>query len=260
MSNLTQNVDVYLDLHDFSLQPLETKLLCLLKVGKKEHMESLAAGNIFCHHLAHYKNSQFAAEPFFDEHEGLMAVYQADKVNLKVSSKQLGQDVEVELDPGTQFVMSGNLHSPCFCLHAMHTAEWTHKEFPEEEAYLFKEYLQVPAEMGKFKNGDDAPYVWLPTNPNEFFDKLKSACDAAGIGITGDLVKYVDLKAFNGKVAKEKIGLVKQIRHKDEREYRIIFRGKNLDNPFTLQLGDLRNISMVMPLEEFKQKWELGFK
>ena len=255
----TASTESYIDLHDFSIEPIDTKVFCLLKVGRKAHMESLAQGKLFCHHLSYYKKSEFQSEAFFDQHEGLLAVLQADRVKLKFSSPTIGE-IEKELDPGTQMVLSVDLHSPTFCLHAIHSGEWTHKEFPEEEVWLFKEYLQVPDEMEKFRNQDEAPYVCVLNDGNAFFDRVKVASEKENLGITGDLVKYVDLVKCHGSVANHRVGFVKQSRYKNEREYRIIFRGQHLSDPFQIDLGDLRDISQLMPLQEFKEKWELGFK
>lgn len=61
-------------------------------------------------------------------------------------------------------------------------------------------------------------------------------------------------------VDKSKIGFIKQSSHKHEIEYRVVFRSHQvLDDPFVLDIGSIRDIVQVMPLDDFRRKWKLGF-
>lgn len=238
------------DLKEWSLKKLDTRVLCLIKVGLKEHIESLADGKIYCRHLKFYKDPQFKDEPFYDIHEGLSAVYQSSKVNLTFGDKKL------DLDAKSQLVISHNHDFPAFCLHAMHTGHWTHRKFKEHEIRKMKEFLQIPSSMDKFQG-----HVMTIINFNVFIDRLRDACIKKGIGFDAGLVKYVDTKKVHGTVDKSKIGFIKQKSHAHEREYRVVFRANGvLDDPFVLDIGSLRDIVQIMTLEEFRKKWKLGFR
>lgn len=253
----------YQDLSTFSVQPVDTKILCLLKIGQKEHMENLSRGELFCHHLAHYKKPEFNDQPFYDEHEGLEHVNQPDLTYAVFKFKDKDgkeREIKADLAPGSPMITSRGLRSPAFCLHAINSGDWTHREFTEEEIPMFREYLQVPAEMEKFKNGGSEPYALVFRNPNEFINRIRTACKRDGVGLSGDMVRYVDLSQYHGKVPDERIGFIKQSRHKHEREYRFIFRSsKGLSNPFRLPIGDIQDITMLMPLKEFRSSFYVNF-
>lgn len=246
----------YLDLNTLALTPLDTKLLCLLKVGEQQHIESLADGKIYCRYMTYYKNPQFKDSPFYDEHEGLATVLQSDMVKLNISSSG-GEKFEIGSEEGLvgSVNIAANLELPTFCLHAIHTGDWTHKQFTEAEIAVFRNYLQIPDEMFKFKN-----YVCVIMDFGKFLERLGKAIDDKGIGARHGFIRYVDLTKVHGKVSNHMLGFIKQMRHSNEREYRFIFSAKEkLSDPFMLDLGSLRDITKVMPLREFMDSFEVDF-
>lgn len=246
----------YLDLTKLALVPLDTKLLCLLKVGAREHIEKLANGEIYCRHMNFYKDQIFKDHPFYDQYEGLAQVLQSDLIKVNIGTPD--NQIELSKENGLvgSVVVSANLPNPTFCLHAIHTGDWTHRQFTESEIEVFKAYLQIPNEMFKFKDT-----IWIITDWKKFCERLEDAINKANIGIRHGFVKYVDLTKVHGKVPNNMLGFIKQMKHSDEREYRLMFFSKDkAPDPFQLSLGSLRDISMVMPLKEFTEKWELGFE
>lgn len=243
---------------DFVQKPLETKLLCLLKVGSKEHIESLANGKIFCRHLKFYKDPSHKDKSFYDPHEGLAGIFQPELSCLEIGIENEKNTITQGSGLISPVLISKNLNIPAFCLHAIHTGDWTNRKFNEDEIEVFKTYLQIPDEMTKFEN-----YVMVITNAEEFFVRLKTACNKESIRILGrGLVKYADLAKVHGKIPEEFIGFIKQSKHSPEREYRFTFGGnKELPDPFDqLNIGSLKDITLVMPLKEFMSDWSIQFE
>lgn len=235
----------------------KTKLLCLLKVGKKEHMEGLRDGKIYCKPLTYYKTIEEDPKPFNDKHEGLSGVLQASRIKMVLRPK--GKP-EVILDSASglidQIYISKNFPSPAFCLHAIHTGEWTDRHFTNAEKQAFIDHLQVSDEMKKF--GD---HVWVLTNHTVFQERLLEVCKKQKIYVRGGFVLYVDPSQVHGFFEDMYVGFIKSNSFSDEREFRYIFESdKPFNDPFVLDVGSLAGASTVIPLDEFKKTWEIDFE
>ncbi len=142
-----------------------------------------------------------------------------------------------------------------FCVHAIHTGEWTDRRFGEEELDAFSSYLQVPESMNKF-----GTHVWVITNGDEFVKRLRDAAARQNVRVFGSLVKYVDPSRVHGGIPREMAPFVKRDAFKDEREYRFVFSStRQLPDPFVLDVGQLADISVVANIEELRRDWRIGF-
>jgi hypothetical protein len=239
------------------LQPLETKLLCLIKFGEERNLKLLAEGKIYCRHLEYYKAEENRGKVFYDQHEGLAGFYQAKNISIHFTPKNQ-PPVIINADNGLvgQVPVSLNLKKPAFCMYAIHTGEWTNRKFTEQEMEDFKSYLQVTTKM---ENGYKNKHVWVITSGIEFNERLGKACKAKNIGLRGDLVRYVDA-AFHGTVPRQISGFVKTNEFSHEREYRYVFDAPDLPDPFILDVGSLKDISTIVPVEDFKNSWSIQFE
>jgi hypothetical protein len=71
------------------------------------------------------------------------------------------------------------------------------------------------------------------------------------LGLRAQPVRYVDFAAVHGRVPPELRGFVTNAAdHADEREYRVaIDAATSLPDPYYLDVGDLSDISIIVPLK-----------
>lgn len=121
----------------------KTNILCLLKVGLEEHLKQLVDGRIRCRSLSYYKSIEESGRAHFDENEGIAGIYQASRMKMIFGSEEVGE-FEISSETGLvgQVLLSRNYDDPVFCLHAIHTGEWT-RDFSEEEIPAFQRYLEM---------------------------------------------------------------------------------------------------------------------
>jgi hypothetical protein len=200
---------------ELSLPP-KVAILCLLKIGQREHLEELAKGHLRFRRLSFYSEMESQEQPYHDKNEGTVGVLQAEYVKFLISFG--GEQVEVSRDTGLldQVIVQELRTRMVFCLHAIHTGEWTFREFDVDVVPEFRRSLQVPKSMGN--HGDHA---WVLTDCQQFRARLLEAVRRRNLGLQGRLVRYVDFTATHGYVPSDIRGFVKSAEYREEREYRI---------------------------------------
>lgn len=235
----------------------QPNVLCLLKIGQKEHLEQLAAGKLRFRNFSYYSSIESQGKAFFDPHEGIESVLQADRITLEFKQQNLPLfTLSQENGLTGQVLIKRKKDYPIFCFHAIHTGEWTHRTFTEKELPEFKAYLDVPNSMRAF--GD---WVWIIRDWEQFTKRIKKATRKKNLYLNGNLVKYISFLELHGDINHEHKFLVKNKIYEAEREYRFRLESdKTLPDPFILDVGDLSDITMLMTFDEMKEGFYLDFK
>lgn len=72
---------------------------------------------------------------------------------------------------------------------------------------------------------------------------------------------YVDAHAMHGTIPDELVGFVKLDKFTAEREFRYIFHAKErMEDVFVLNVGSLRDISVIVPIEEFRKEFRIELR
>ncbi len=102
-------------------------------------------------------------------------------------------------------------------------------------------------------------HVWVATDGGKFKARLREAVKKVNFGLHARLVRYVDFASIHGHVPENLRGFVKSDEYKEEREHRIqLDAPESVADPFILEVGDLRDISMILPLSEVKLDFAIG--
>lgn len=244
----------YQSFNEVTSKPLDNGRLLLVKVGKKIHLELLRQGKIRFKKIKKYKEAEIS-EAYSDPYEGIESILQSSEIKcvIKLAS---GETHEFSSENGLVDVrIQSGLESLVLCLHAIHTGEWTHREFTEEQIPELKAYLKISDSMKKY--GD---HIWIIQDLKQFNDRLIEAIQTLEIGVKSRFVRYVDFSSVHGTISDEQKAFVKDIRYKDEREFRYqILSQKPFGDTFTIDLGDLKDISMIMGFDEFREMFESTF-
>jgi hypothetical protein len=236
----------FIDLEkELSVAP-RTRILSLVKVGAKPHLEELARGRLRFRSLAFYSDLESKGQAHHDGNEGLAGLFQSERIRIVL--KAAGQEIEISKETGLvdQVVVREMRERTVLCLHAIHTGKWTDREFSEEEVPEAIRDIEIPKGMDRY--GDHA---WVITNGDAFKARLRAAVRREKLGLRAQLVRYVDFAAVHGRVPSELRGFVKNAAdHADEREYRVaIDAATSLPDPYYLDVGDLSDISIIVPLK-----------
>lgn len=244
-------------------QPIEmipgsaNNIIILARAGKKEHLEALQQGRLRASHIGNYKKEEHIGKPFFDENEAVDAIFDPHNITIKVQKD--GNDI-AELIPNEdqQFKIFRESDVPALCFFSLHTGLELTKPFPkgQKHAPTIDRHLQITDHISKF--GQD---VFVIENVQEFNRRLNKKANEVGIGIKHGLVEYQDLNTLHGKIPSRKWGLIKDLSYSEEREYRYIFLSREkLSDPYIFDIGDLTDISWIMPMEQFKASYQITIK
>jgi hypothetical protein len=84
-------------------------IIILARAGKREHLEALQKGKLRASHIGNYKKIENVGKPFFDENEAVDAIFDPEKIIIKI--KKDGQGIgELVPEDGQKFkVFSGRI-------------------------------------------------------------------------------------------------------------------------------------------------------
>ena len=218
----------------------------IVKFGSKENLEKLQKGQIYCRNLEFYKSIEHKDKPFFDNNEGLSAIYQNDQISIKIGPVD-GKEIILNKDKGLvgAVKMGYNFSSPVFCTFAINSGDWN-CAISDNNYDDFIESIRPKDELTKF-----GEYACVFMNGAEFNKRLSKACKDSSVSVEHGYVHYVNFKEVSGRIPEEYIGFVKDISFKDESEYRYMFFGNELNDPFLLNVGDLSDITQIISYEDF---------
>jgi hypothetical protein len=243
----------YESIEDARRRQGEGATFTVLKVGARQHLEELAEGHLRFRRLSFYQAEENRDQPFHDQNEGLLVVAQASQTQMFIEFQ--GKETVI---PGLtgQVVIRAVLDLPVMCLFSIDCGDWVDRLVGKEDLPHMLESMNVPPEMNK--SGDT---VWVIRNLEAFLLRVKAAARAQGLEMSGRRMTYIDLKRVHDQVKREDLGFVKDARFQHEREFRIrIEPSSPLPDPFVLDVGDLRDISTVMPLDKFRKSINLAMK
>ncbi|MBL7542799.1 MAG: hypothetical protein JNL11_03240 [Bdellovibrionaceae bacterium] len=229
-------------------------IIILARAGKREHLEALQKGKLRASHIGNYKKEEDRGKPFFDENEAVDAIFDPEKIVIKL--KKDDQEIaELIPDPEQKLKIFRESNIPALCFFSLHTGLELAKPIPQGQKgpITIDKHLQVTDHISKFGND-----VFVIENVREFHNRLNMKATELGIAIRHGLVEYQDLNSIHGKIPSNKWGLVKDLFYMEEREYRYIFISKErLPDPYFFEVGDLTDISQIMPMDQFKKSYQV---
>lgn len=232
----------------------DAKIFAILRAGQREHLEEFQKGKIRFRNLSYYRNLESKGKVHYDGDEQVAGVFQAEHVKLSFKAPNRAPfTVSAENGLVGQLVARARKPRMICCLHAIHSGEWTNREFTAEKLPEYRDYLLPPGRMSEY--GD---HVWVVMDGVTFKRRLISAAERDRFSLRAELVRYVDFETVHGPVPFNLRGFVKSARFADEREYRMEVGGPTvLPDPFVWDIGDLSDISAVMSLEDFRKGVEI---
>lgn len=218
------------------LAPQEIKTL--VKFSTNEYITSLRQGNLYMNSVEYFRKCDSLLHA--DLYEGADFLHQADKIQSIIIESPSFKKITLSKDTGLINFMAGknsNYSTNIFCM------------------YLWRIYKDQPnknkIDRKLFSFGDTA---LIMLNSNEFINRVKRALESKNYYFTHGKVKYFDEDAYSGKV-----GLFRKRKSLEYMsEYRIAVNVEMNNKPYTLSIGDISDISIIIKSEEIN-KCEFDF-
>lgn len=218
---------------------------------EKEYAESFLRGELYMNTIRSFKEyTDKSGELRGDSYEGIIAIHQPNKLSgikindVEISSSALASPILIHGD----YLLNQNV----FCIYSLNSRGYD--QFSAETLKDFKETLQLHELC--FGLGC---YCVVILNASDFISRCEKAIRKLNLQAKLALVDYFDEEEFHGFMPKEKLGFQKRNMFAHQREYRIKIDINQSDpRPFTLDVGDLSDISILMKPQEFNDSLNIS--
>lgn len=184
-----------------------------------------------------------------DPYEAASAILQPSRIDkFKIDG--------VDLDPGclSEPVLvhyATPLTWVAFCLYSISTVGFR-EGLTDESLPRLKEALQLPDECTRL--GD---YAVVITDAAQFIERIERRVKVLRIGGAMAYVRYYDPNEFHGEVPVAEVPFWKPKRFAYQKEFRVVLSPQDTSDPWFLDIGDIGDISTIVPVREFNAKFTL---
>lgn len=175
-----------------------------------------------------------------DKYEGITSMFQPNFSILKIDGVELDSSSLV----GPILVRESKDEMHIFCMSAFYYKD--EGKFFETKEEILNE-INKPDKTKLLSFGEISVLI---TNINKFIERIDKVIEEKKIYYKRDFVKYINLKDFHGNI--EKPGFVKDLKYKDEVEYRFALKGL-VNKPFILDIGDINDIAVIMETDHINR-------
>jgi hypothetical protein len=217
---------------------------------KREYAEDFVSGKLFMNTIGSFKEyKDESGELRGDEYEGVVALYQPDKVG----EIRFGEHIIPASDLAAPIVVHGDhlLAHNVFCIYSLNSRG--HETVSSETLSDFKRAIELHDScfgLGKF--------CVVILNASQFIERCKSAIEKLNFHGNLGLVDYFNEHEFHGNMPEVKLGYQKRSLFSRQREYRVkIDTNRPEPSPYTFEIGDLSDIAVITTPKEFNAKLEL---
>lgn len=203
-----------------------------IKFGNEENLRKLQKGIIYCKSLQYYRDEycRTGDKDMGDPYEGCYV----GKIN----------------DKSLRVIIDNTNKIPVFCMYALKKSE---------VLIDGKQTLNPMKKFGKMVMNDYWQAALVITDNAKFLNRIKDTCIKLGIGVKATLVEYIDFsKNLESRLQEYysepwKVAFWKSAEYKEQMEYRVIFPENRVDDYFTIDIGDISDISVIYNKEELAE-------
>lgn len=234
------------------LKEIDDRIILLMKFGELKNLEMLQKGQVYCKNLKWYSDRE---KETGDKDMGdiLEGKYKMTEVTAEFYSYETNELVW-KLDNVSSFLSVKNIERmPVFCITALTTNDFEFIDKDEQTAFTDIKLLDILSEMCEKPYWNNAIII---TSPRKFIERVLKSCNDNGIGIDGRKVKYTDMNINYVDRTRDidndfsNIAFWKDNYFAYQHEYRLAFKGKEVDDNFILNIGDISDISKIYNREE----------
>lgn len=208
----------------------------IIKFGNRKWMDEFQKGKIHFKQLKQFQDFEKKHDNAKrgDKYEGAHMVLSPAQNKIVIGNYELDSN---DLVGPIRTYKNSSSKNPIFCLYTL-TEEIVESFLTSNRTFLIDPKVQT--------FGDTAVYI---TDFKEFLNRFESALNKQlGIGYSRGLVEYVDVNEVNGEW-----GAFRKPREYDfQSEYRLLINSPINDPSIDLDIGDISDITISMPIESIQ--------
>jgi len=223
--------------------------------------ESLQAGNIYMNSLKYYIDLE-KESGVRGVGDALEAAHVFNDLTFEMRNRETGEVVFTGKSAGMNFRINGDEKRPVFCLFTLDADCF---DIVDEDDEIYKLRLNIPEDqLEKMiqEFGEDL----LLISPPAFLERLDATLNESGCSYRRDRVIYDDYsinsvqRLDSYKSQSTEIYFWKDKFFENQREYRIVLTDTEIDEPLTVNIGDISDISTKVKASEFLKDLEVFVK
>jgi len=209
-----------------------------MRFSKKEYLEGFRKGELFTRPLEQFAKIERRDAQRYDRFEGSEQIVQPKDVkHLTIRDNVTGKEI---------IATAADLAGPVMIS--------TGREVDCNVFCMFSVTQPVPKPFCDPRNFDFGGSFVIVTDTQQFLNRVKAACDRAGLGFRCGLVGYFDEDEYTGKTGP--FSKPKAFAH--QREFRIAIQPGSKD-VFRLDVGSLEDITTpIHPLSDINEMCDFG--
>ena len=171
-----------------------------------------------------------------DKHEGVIGWFQPGRGRFEINGMDITGDLAGPVEMQRKWLDDLNV----FCVYAAHSGDLDLGNLSTENIDAFRSQLEIPDDclkLGKF--------AVVVKDVAGFISRVETSVKSENYRVFRGFVKYYNPESFHGNFSDGEAIFRKRDEHKHQQEYRFVIdtliKGTN---PVTLNIGDIRDITM----------------
>ncbi|MGG0176445.1 hypothetical protein [Gottfriedia acidiceleris] len=226
-----------------------------------KHIDSLVQGNLYMNNLKCYIDMEKESGV-----KGVGDLLEASQVysnvDIRMYNNETGELALSGMRGNINFRVDGIEKTPVYCLFAL-TSDKLKIVEETEDSYITKMDFSAD-EIDKMVNEFGESVVLI--NAKQFIERVMNVFDEKGYGYKLDLVKYDDYSVNSSKRIESymknnnEIFFWKDKFFENQNEYRVVITNLETDEPITVNIGDISDITEVYNAREVFNGFKIHFK
>lgn len=234
---------------------MDDELCFLFKFGELENLKKLQKGCLYCKNLKWYADQEknTGDKAMGDKLEG---IYIMTDSNIKLINPESGQIV-YQYNNSNVLISYGDLEkTPVFCMTGIDKKDFS---FVKTEDGTLVACIKLDDIIGEVYNEPYWNSALIIDDITKFLERVTKACKDKGIDLTKKFVNYTDMRVnYKDRVLDIDSNYINIAFWKDnlysyQHEYRFVFEGQKVDNSFTINIGDISDISTIYNSDQLKE-------
>lgn len=211
------------------------KIHLLAKIFKeKKYLNDFINGKLYMNSISYFKNYELENDKVrYDGNESLTGYWQPEFSSLELNRNKFNMN---DFNGVIKLNYRKNNNKNVFCMWSI-----------SSEDNLIKNGIHIDK-----RNKEFGGYLAVIKNPRLFVNRVISAAEKKELNIKIGLVNYYD-NNDNKTFEDNEIGFNKLIDFSYQQEYRILIDRNEENKPFSLEIGDLSDILMILSIDEFNK-------
>lgn len=234
---------------------MDTRILFLIKLGEYENLKKLQQGKLYFKNLKYYSELERTTgdSSMGDSLEGL---YRTTQGSFELYDKKTGKLIYTANNITNVIKYETVYKMPVFCMIGIKNTDLPFEKIDDSFIGCNINLFNIIENMSEKSYWGSALFI---IDNNEFIKRVITACEKQGISCRCKPVQYTDMNInYKDRIEdidnnKFNIAFWKDNSYSKQYEYRIILEGLKVEDSYTLDIGDISDITILKKSDEIKE-------